>query len=226
MLRSIIKTIIQYTYRPWVLHKTSRDCYYTYDGLRLLVKKGVFHPGYFFSTRLLLRELKKHNLENMNVLEPGAGSGLISAVAASRGARVTATDINPVAVEGLRINLAPFGKRVTILLSDLFDTIPPQAFDLIVVNPPYYARNPQTDAEKAWFCGSEFQYFHKFFSQVGRYMQPQTRVWLSMSEDCDLNSIGRIAGAYRWQLRELTRTTILAETTYIYLLESTERTAR
>jgi release factor glutamine methyltransferase len=40
-------------------------------------------------------------LKNKHVLELGAGSGLIAIKAAKEGALVTATDINPVAIEYL-----------------------------------------------------------------------------------------------------------------------------
>ena len=53
------------------------------------------HSSYFNS-------FKKLPLHGKIFLELGAGNGLISIYAAKKGAKVTATDINPVAVEFLR----------------------------------------------------------------------------------------------------------------------------
>ena len=64
----------------------------------------VFHPGFFFSTRLLLKLYQTIAIAGKSFLEPGCGSGLISIYAAKKGAIVTATDINPVAIEFLKKN--------------------------------------------------------------------------------------------------------------------------
>lgn len=195
MLRRLVKIFIYYTYRPYALRKLKSDQYYQWKNIRLLIKKGVFHPGLFFSTQFLLRELEKENISGKRLLELGAGSGLVSFRAAVRGAKVTATDINPVAIEGLKLNFAQLGAESLprIILSDLFDRIPEQKFDYIIINPPYYPRQPETEAEMAWYCGEHYEYFTKLFSTISSYMQPESRVWLSLSEDCNITRIMQIA---------------------------------
>ena len=77
-----------------------------------------------------------------NVLDIGAGSGAIPVAVAKnhKGAKVTATDVSPEALEVARRNAAKHGvaDRVTVLVGDLFAPLPPgSAFDLVVSNPPY-----------------------------------------------------------------------------------------
>jgi len=65
---------------------------------------GVFHPGLFFSTKLLIEYISEYDLNDKNILELGAGSGLISVYCAKLKANVTASDINPIAVENINQN--------------------------------------------------------------------------------------------------------------------------
>ena len=194
MLRAIQKFIAKYTYRPWVLWFTKKDRRYQYDDVTIMVRSGVFHPGLYFSTRLILANLRNADLDGKILLELGCGSGLISVWAAKRGASIVASDINPVAVnnteENLKANKVADFKPV---ISDLFQSIQPQSFDYIIVNPPYYPKYPQNMAEKAWFCGVEFEYFHELFKQLLGYMNNKTEVWMSLSDACDLKSISTIA---------------------------------
>src|SRR5205085_2367128 len=86
-------------YKPALRRYLSRERVYRYEGISLQIHPEVFHPGFFFSTKLLLRYLLQLPLHQRSLLELGAGSGLISFAAARAGADVTASDINPVAVQ-------------------------------------------------------------------------------------------------------------------------------
>ncbi len=66
----------------------------------------------------------------------GAGPGAILVARAHPDAEVLAVDINPVALRMTQINAALAGVRVTATESDLLSAVP-DAFDLIVSNPPY-----------------------------------------------------------------------------------------
>lgn len=223
MLRKFIKKIIQYTYRPYVMRQIQADQFYEADGIRILVKKGVFHPGLFFSSRFLLSELKKENLNGKQVLELGAGSGMLSFWAASKNARVTATDLSSTAVEGLLLNrnsLKLNEEKFRILLSDLFEKIPLQHFDYILINPPYYPHTPKHEWEMAWYCGENYDYFMKLFAQIGRYMQPNTRVWVSLSEDCNLKQLQQLAHANQLHLHLLKSNYFWGEKNFIFELKA------
>lgn len=178
-----------------------RDRWYAYQGLRILVKPGVFHPGLFHSTKLLIRYLATADLKGKSVLEPGCGSGLISIYAARRGADVTALDINKMAIETTRMNAAMNQVDIRVVESDLMTALAPSSFDYIMINPPYYPRDPVNDAQKAWYCGSHFSYFHDLFRQLPAYCDGNSQVIMVLSEDCDLDSIRNIARTYGQEMQ-------------------------
>lgn len=71
-----------------------------YKHLNLNVPKDVYKPAE--DTFLLADNLKAETGEK--ILELGTGCGLLSIIAAKRGAKVTATDINPKAMERAKEN--------------------------------------------------------------------------------------------------------------------------
>ena len=67
---------------------------YRYKAIHVIVEPGVFYPRFVFSTKLLLEFLDERVLSGKKFLELGAGCGIISPLAAHKGATVTASDIN------------------------------------------------------------------------------------------------------------------------------------
>lgn len=192
---------------------------YAYKGIRLVIPPAVFHPGFFFSTRLLLRYIAALPLNNQLFLELGAGSGLIALYAARQGAVVTATDINPVAVQSLELNQQSNRIPLTVIQSDLFTNIPQQAFDIIAINPPYYKKKPRTPAEYAWYCGEQGEYFQQLFSSLPQYMNPQSIVLMVLCDGCDLHMISEMASANGFQLNCVVKKRNWLETNYIFSVE-------
>lgn len=115
------------------------------------------------------------------------------------GAEATLSDINSKAIEGLRQNAESLFSKATIVHSDLFDDLS-GTFDVILINPPYYPKKAESEAEKAWFCGAEFEYFHKLFSQLPNHIKPSAQVLMILSEDCDLNRISSIAAENNFEM--------------------------
>ncbi len=79
-----------------------------------------------------------------SVLDLGTGSGAIALALAHEKplARITATDLSPLALEVARQNAEALGagESVRFLEGDLFEPVRDELFDLIVSNPPYLAR--------------------------------------------------------------------------------------
>ena len=174
----------------WYLSKNRT---YRYKGLNLSVPTGVFHPGFFFSTSYLASFLEKRELLNKTFLELGAGSGLLSLLAAQKGAYVTALDISSLSVQTVGKNAKANGLSVEVLESDLFAAIPDERqFDYIVINPPYYPKEATHVAELAWYCGSRFEYFERLFAQLPPRLYHAT-CWMILSEGCDVETISSIA---------------------------------
>ncbi|MEH0397058.1 class I SAM-dependent methyltransferase [Streptomyces sp. B21-088] len=73
-----------------------------------------------------------------SALDLGTGSGIQALHAASHAGRVTATDVNPRALEFTRLTLALSGAAPADLREgSLFDPVGAETFDLIVSNPPF-----------------------------------------------------------------------------------------
>jgi release factor glutamine methyltransferase len=79
-----------------------------------------------------------------SVLDLGTGSGAIALALAHEKplARITATDLSPLALEVARQNAEALGagESVRFIEGDLFEPVRGELFDLIVSNPPYLAR--------------------------------------------------------------------------------------
>jgi len=89
-----------------------------------------------------LAKLAEFEVDEPFVLDIGTGSGNIALALAVEHptVRVVATDVHPAPLDVARRNVRALGLegRVTLLVSDVFDDLPPGLrFDLIVSNPPY-----------------------------------------------------------------------------------------
>ncbi|MFY0651994.1 MAG: methyltransferase [Cyclobacteriaceae bacterium] len=179
---------------------------------------GVFHPGLFFSTKYLLEfGLKNISIpEQKSMLELGAGSGLMSVVFSKNGMNVSASDINPESIRNVDENAKSNNVKINIYLSNLFDEIPIQSFDVILINPPYYRKAPMNKSEMAWYCGEGFEYFKKLFKQLGNYMKPKTHVFMVLSEDCEIDAIKNIAIDYGFRFKLSDNKTIKGESNMIF----------
>lgn len=166
---------------------------FNYKGIKGTVLPDVFYPIFTISTKLLMDFIEQFDLTDKRFLELGCGTGMISTLAAKKGAKVVASDINPSAIENVRLNAEKNGVILEPIFSDLFEKIPQQIFDYIIINPPYYPKNPQSKAEEAWYCGADFEYFKKLFSQLETYFNETSQVFMILSEDCELEKIKNLA---------------------------------
>ena len=104
-MTKLVQSVIAKMGQPliWKMYKwyMARPRWYNYRGIRVRLLPTVFHPGWLISTKVLLKFLAKMDLVDKHFIELGAGSGLIALHAASMGAHVMATDINPHAIHAL-----------------------------------------------------------------------------------------------------------------------------
>jgi release factor glutamine methyltransferase len=218
-MNTVIKHIVAKTYKPWVERYLSKTRMYRYKDLLLEISPEVFHPGFFFSTQLLLQYISKLPLQKKEFMELGCGSGLIAMVAATRGSSVTATDINPVAVEFLEKNCINNNLQMQIIQSDLFNDIPEEKYDIIAINPPYYKKNPATYRDHAWFCGSNGEYFSRLFACIHRYMHAGTEILMVLFDGCDLEMIKGFAAENNFVLNCVHSKQNMLEKNFIYKIE-------
>ena len=215
-MRKTLKHIIAHTYRPILGRYLAKKRIYRYKDIVLEIPPGIFHPGFFFSTQFLLQYISSFTLPGRKILELGAGSGLISIFASKNGAKVTATDINPLALEFLKKNSEKNGVELEIIQSDLFSDIPNRQFDIIAINPPYYKKKPVTINDFAWYCGENGEYFQKLFNGLRGYIHDNSEVLMVLSEECDINMIERIASDKGFALQKIITKKAIWEYLYIY----------
>jgi len=218
-MKTALKNIVAHTYKPFLEKYLSKKRVYTYRNISLQIPPEVFHPGFFTSTQFLLQYIKNLQLHGKKFLEPGAGNGLISIYAAKHRAKVTATDINPVALEYLKINSIENNTELNIIHSDLFENIPLQQFDIIAINPPYYKKNPQTLLDHAWYCGENGEFFFRLFAQLPAYIHRNSEVLMVLCDGCDIEMIEEAAREYGFKLNCVETKQTLIEKNFIYKIE-------
>lgn len=165
----------------------------SFFGLKLFVEPGVFHPGFFFTTKTFARFLMNQKFNDKKILEVGSGSGALSILCAKNGGKVTAIDKNPLAIKNTQSNADNNSVLVNCVVSDLFDNIAGLKFDIVIVNPPFFPKNPQNNKELAWYCGVNHDYFERFFKDIKNHLECNGLIWMVLSDSCDLVKIFSIA---------------------------------
>ncbi len=220
----MLKVIADYFVKPFLKHYLKKKRTWHYKGLKLVVSPGVFHPGFFFSSQFLADFISSQSLYGKTFCEPGAGTGLVSLTAYQKGASVTAYDVHPIAVQNILENFSlnfptPFAlQSFQVYTSDLFDQIPPQTFNCIAVNPPYFFKEATDDASKAWYCGKDGEYFEKFFHQLKAYSNKESKIYMILADNCDLERIQGIAQKNKFQLQQVAKKKIWWEINFIFLI--------
>lgn len=202
-MRKILKRIVTPILVPFVRWYLRKERRFVYNGLTTHVFPGVFHPGFFHSTKFILSYLTDKDLAGKSFLELGCGSGLVSVVAAKAGANVTSSDLSLRALENTKHNANLNNVFLKIVYSDLFDSIDKTKFDWIVINPPYYARKPESDQDLAWYCGENFEYFQKLFASLNDYTHSASQVIMVLTKGADVKAIEDIAKKYTFVLELL-----------------------
>jgi release factor glutamine methyltransferase len=221
------------TMRQWLVQQISRPWRagmrwylrkprpYRFRDIRITVLPGVFHPGLFFSTEFVLEFLLQQDLRGKRFLELGCGSGIISVAAAQAGAHVVASDINTIAIRNTRMNAEGCQVSVQVIHSDLFDHIPANTFDWIVINPPYYPADPHDEPAHAWYCGSNHEYFVRLFADLGRYMHQHTHVLMVLSDVCQLRFIFSLAAAANFHFEKIDERSVWTDgKNYLYWIRN------
>lgn len=137
-----------------------------------------WEPDDTASLRRLIRETDL--VHHRTVLEIGAGTGLVALCCLHAGAaRVVATDINPQAIANAAFNAKSLGlaDRLELRLVDpqtpgAYSTLADEErFDLILSNPPWENRRPESIAEFALY-DEQFQLLHSLVTGLPDRLTP------------------------------------------------------
>jgi len=138
------------------------------------------------------------------VLDVGAGCGILSVVAAKNAGRVVATDLNPQAVECAEINVKLNGLlgKIEVRHGSLFKTVKPsEKFDVIIFNPPYLptseAEARQGWLEKAWAGGpTGREIVDVFLKEAPKHLKRPGKILLVQSTLSDVTRTVRLLKEY------------------------------
>ncbi|WP_457354584.1 methyltransferase [Roseateles sp. P5_D6] len=209
LLARLLRGPVRRAVSPWLRGRMARAGrtarHWRLGRLRLRIDPGVFPPGPTLSSAVFVRWLLSDEgpgpWPGRRVLDMGCGSGVIGLALAQAGARVIASDINPVAAANATANAQANGLALTVVVADLLAGIRTSTLDCVVINPPYYARSPRSMPERAWFCGVGFEYFHALFEQLAALDLTHTEVLMVLSEDCQEDGIRQAAKVHGLQLK-------------------------
>lgn len=221
-MRGISETYYRYVYKPAISMYLKTDTGTRIDGFRLKIFKGIFHPKFFFSSKYFYEFLSNKTLAGKAFLEIGCGSGILSLLALRKGAQVTAVDVDLKAVGNTSLNFQKnFNGRqgdFRVLQSDVFSALGQEVFDMIVINPPYYFRKVDIDAQLAWYCGENGEYFDKLFSGLRKHTHDSTQVYMILAENAEISRIKEIATLHGVEFVTVDQRKIRFEVSYIFQL--------
>lgn len=119
--------------------------------------------------------------EAKRAMDIGTGSGVLSAILASRGIRnITATDLDPRAIACARENIARLGfdQQVEVVEADLFA---PGLADLIVCNPPWVPAEARIASDHAVY-DPDSRMLRGFLGGLLAHLSPGGEGWLIISD--------------------------------------------
>ena len=187
------------------------------------IPPGVFHPGIFFSTPVFLRFLEKNiDFTGQKTLDIGTGSGILGLWAAKHGALATGIDLNPAAVDCAKNNAVKNGLKLRVIESNLFNNLQQECFDIMLINPPWYARKAADRSEDAFFAGENFEYFDQLFQQMPHFCCEGAKVLMILSEDGAPEEVGKAAQRYGWAMENVYEEKRWGERFMIFSLKPTD----
>jgi len=112
---------------------------FRFRGLQLFVADGVLNPTLFTASKVFAKQIGTWLPEEpCDVLELGCGCGIASLVAAGRGHRVCAVDVDPHAIANTLENARRNGLDLEVVVSDWDAALAPERrFDRVICNPPF-----------------------------------------------------------------------------------------
>ena len=198
--KDIIKSITQPFIGRFQNWKHRKPVLFTYQNLEVNVLPGVFSPVMNYSTSLFLDYIQTIDIEGKTVLELGCGSGIISVLAESKGAIVTSSDVNEIALKEFTERVREDNLNIIVVYSDLFENLHFH-FDYIFINPPFICKQPEFVNDQNTKAGENFEYFDRLFTQLKVRTLRDTEVLMILPDEAELFSINRRAKMHHLKLK-------------------------
>ncbi len=126
-----------------------------------------------------------------NILEIGAGTGIISIFFALKGYNVTSSDISGDSIDLIEKNAMKNHVNLDIIKSNLFENIH-GVYNTIIFNPPYL---PVENESPQWSGGMDgFETTGKFLDDAYKYLDKDGSIYIILS---DLTDINKFIGKYK-----------------------------
>lgn len=165
-------------------------------GFSFQVLPEVFSPVYSSDTAWFAEKVVPLT-KNKKFLEIGSGTGIIACLASINGAsQVTATDINPNAVENICCNSKQHSLNISIREGSLFEPIAStELFDIIFWNHPFYCweKEPfKNDMLALSVYDVKYQFLKEFFRNGKKYLRKNGQLILGTGTSARLSLIKKI----------------------------------
>ena len=165
------------------------------------------YPSHKFRTTGFVLKNLKNLVSGKIVCDMGCGPGVVGLYALKNGAKkVVQADINPYAIENAKENnkINGFKKsQIRSYMSDCFENVPQQKFDLIVFNMPYHNDDIEIqDPLQRAFYDPNFDSIKKFLHQAEQYSNESTKILIAFSNKGDIKGLEGIfdESAFQWEL--------------------------
>lgn len=182
------------------------------EGISFVVFPHVYPSQKFRTTGFVLRNLKTL-VKGKKICDMGCGPGIIGLYTLHYGAKqVVQADINPNAVENAKENNLFHGydkSQIKTYLSNCFDDVPKELFDLIVFNMPYHCDKIKIDDPlKYAFYDPAFASIKKFLKQARDYLLPKGQILIAFSDKGEIEILERLftQAGYKWGLWKIINT--------------------
>lgn len=175
-----------------------------YGGIPLTVFPNVYAPEFFDDSLWYAKELQEI-VENKSLLEVGTGTGVIAVFCAINGAQVTATDVNPDAVNNAKANAKRHGLSVSVRASDVYDAISPdEKFDFIFWAHPFNNWDvPIDDMLLRSGLDQGYKSLRAYIAGAREHLTVDGKLLLGTGDSADLPIIAEIARENGYSLKLL-----------------------
>jgi release factor glutamine methyltransferase len=212
-IRVVLESLAQPVYKLYSSVTRSWD----YQGMHLTIFPGIFHPGWFATSAMLLEFLESAEIAGKSILEMSCGAGALACRAAQLNAISYASDISREACNNTELNASKNDLSIEVIQSDIFDQFSKDLrFDYIFANPPFKPRYPESEDEFSFCCGEEFEYFTSLFDQLRSHLSEDGKLIMVLSKSCNLEKILKIAELVDFQSERIQTKRKWSETNYLY----------